>query len=770
VEPTGTAEADFQPAIRLAYLTVRFPETTETFVIHELNHVAADAGIDARLFSVLPPSPDATIHDSARPWLHRVETPSLREAVAACLRWSVAKPFTVAGTFGVLVSGFGMNWRRLRPELRAALSGCALAKRMQRERIEHVHAHFVGQAATAAWVVRRLTGIEYTVTAHAFALSEDRAFFRRRVRDAGFVVTISRFNANFIFRYCRGITPPIFVVRAGIDLSTFDYRERTLPSHGPIRTLAIGSLLAYKGHRILIEALDDPDAVIQRLELAIVGDGPERGNLEAEIGARGLGDRVKLLGSLPENEIAMLLGDADLFVLPSLLPQTGRMEGIPVVLMEALASGVPVIASRLAGIPELIEPGVTGTLAEEGDPVSLRDAIRQIVTDPAAARTMAAAGRRRVEHEFDVRESAEILTERFRAARPVARQSEHDRRPAFIAWSHSARSREMAIATGARCHAVFIARLGRKQEAPLRYVLSAVSTTSFLLRARPSVVVATNPPIFPALIAYILAPLTRSVLVLDSHPRGFGFKDSAVGRLMLPIHRYLVRRARATLVASSDLADIVRSFGGRPLIIHEAPPGWSIDRPPILNGRPSVLWVTIFAADEPVATVLDAARLLPDVTFVITGDAQRCPESLRAAAPSNVTFTGFWVDEGYSRLIAASHVMLVLTTESSSVPRAALEAVEGLRPLVMSDFPGLHDLFPEAVFVQNTATAIAGGIRDAIGRHAELVTAGAAARDRQRERWGAQLQLLLELLATDEGGGPNALELRADDERDRFLT
>ncbi len=137
---------------------------------------------------------------------------------------------------------------------------------------------------------------------------------------------------------------------------------------------------------------------------------------------------------------------------------------------------------------------------------------------------------------------------------------------------------------------------------------------------------------------------------------------------------------------------------------------------------PTVLWVTIFASDEPLDAVLAAARELEDVRFMITGDRRRAPAALIETAPANVEFTGFWVDEGYARLISAANVMLVLTTEPASVPRAAFEAVEGLRPLVLTETPDLRELFPAAVFVDNTPGGIARGIREAISRHAELVS------------------------------------------------
>lgn len=288
--------------------------------------------------------------------------------------------------------------------------------------------------------------------------------------------------------------------------------------------------------------------------------------------------------------------------------------------------------------------------------------------------------------------------------------------------------------------------LVRQALVPVRYAFSLLVTTRYLLRKRPTVVVATNPPIFPALVAYALRPLIGNELILDSHPRSFGLKDSRVGRMLTPAHRRLVRAARATLVPSTELSELVTRWGGRPLIVHEAPPQWSINTPARRGDRIKVLWVAIFASDEPVEVVLEAARQLPDVDISITGDLRRCPPQRRVDATGNVEFTGFWPAEAFPVLIERSDLMLVLTTEPGSVPRAAFEAVEALRPLVISDWPSLRELFADAVFVSNTGDAIARGIREAIDRREELEAAASSARDVQRARWQQQRQELLALL------------------------
>lgn len=412
------ARQSTDPPLQLAYLVSRFPKTTETFVVRELGHVAADERIAVRLCSLFPPrSGTATVHPGARPWLGRVRRPTPPASIGAFLRWTRRRPVVMLTTLALIVRGFGRRPRKLAAAVATMFIACAHAEELQSDGIEHVHAHFVGHPATAAWVIRRLTGIQYSVTAHAYELFQDREFLRPRVRDARFVITISRFNAEFLRAFCGDDTPPISVVHAGVDLNDFTYRERRIPADGPIRTLAVGSLIEHKGHRLLLEALSTDDPAVRRIELTIIGDGDQRPDLERRIVALGLEDRVTLLGSQPENEVARCLNDADLFVLPSRIAPTGRMEGIPVVLMEALACGVPAVATRLSGIPELVQPGVTGSLADQGDVVSLRASIRSTIEDPDRTQAMAREGRRLVEREFDVAASAKVLVERFLSSR-----------------------------------------------------------------------------------------------------------------------------------------------------------------------------------------------------------------------------------------------------------------------------------------------------------------------------------------------------------------
>ncbi|MEO0913564.1 MAG: glycosyltransferase family 4 protein, partial [Pseudomonadota bacterium] len=172
---------------------------------------------------------------------------------------------------------------------------------------------------------------------------------------------------------------------------------------GPLRALFIGRLAAVKGVPVLLEALRD----VPEVALTLIGDGPERAALEAEAGP--LGDRVTFLGYRSQAEVAEALAEVDLLVLPSFA------EGVPVVLMEAMAAGLPVISSRVAGIPELVEDGVSGLLLPPGDAAALAEALRALAADPARRAAMGAAGCARVEAEFNLGREVPWLAELLEA-------------------------------------------------------------------------------------------------------------------------------------------------------------------------------------------------------------------------------------------------------------------------------------------------------------------------------------------------------------------
>ena len=309
---------------------------------------------------------------------------------------------------------------------------------------------------------------------------------------------------------------------------------------------------------------------------------------------------------------------------------------------------------------------------------------------------------------------------------------------------------EMATALGGEARCFYDFGFVRKALIPLRYAASAVRTVAYLLWRRPRSVIVSNPPVFPAAIAWLYCRLASAPLILDSHPSAFGFYETKrLVRLTMPLHRFLIRQARASIVTVDDLTEMVRAEGGRAEIVHEAPPLWEATPAPPLGPRPSLLFVGIFAADEPVELIAAAAKRLPGVGFRMTGDLRKCPPAILADKPPNLELTGFLGPAAYRQAVDASNVIITLTTRPEAVNRAANEAVFAKRPLIISDWPAMRSYFPHAVPVENSVDAVVAGVERALAEYSELVAATEDAVREQQQRWDSQLGVLRQLVDGD---------------------
>jgi glycosyltransferase involved in cell wall biosynthesis len=289
---------------------------------------------------------------------------------------------------------------------------------MEADGVDHVHCHFATHPALAGFLVHRLTGIPFSFTAHGSDIHVDRTMLREKVAAAAFAVPISEFNRRVIEEECgTSLHTPLEVVHCGVDTSVFAPRPRR--DGGPFTLVCVGTLHEVKGQRHLVEACRLLAGSGVDVRCHFVGGGPDEDDLRRQVAAAGLGERAHFEGGRTMDEVAALLQRADVLVAPSVPTAGGKREGIPVVLMEGMSSGLPVVASDLSGIPELVEDGRTGLLVPPGDPVALAAALRRLAGDPGLATALARGGRERVLAEFDVTRSAGRLVELFGGAAPV---------------------------------------------------------------------------------------------------------------------------------------------------------------------------------------------------------------------------------------------------------------------------------------------------------------------------------------------------------------
>ena len=326
----------------------------------------------------------------------------------------------------------------------------------------------------------------------------------------------------------------------------------------------------------------------------------------------------------------------------------------------------------------------------------------------------------------------------------------------FIAWAHGdSRPRTIAAELGGEARVFHDMGIVRKPLVPFRYGINAARTIAYLLERRPRAVIIQAPPVPTAALVWLYGVLFRAPVVIDAHPSSFAIGDAPADRAMLPLLRRLAARVSAVAVTTERLRERVEEWGGRGIVVHEPAPAWAgqLERGPD-DGKVTTLYICTFADDEPLDVVLDAARAVPEVRFRITGDLRKLPERARAAAPDNVEWTGYLRGTDFSQALADAKAVLTLDERDDSVPRSAYEAVYARRPLITTGWPHMRALFPDAVFVANTAEGIADGVRDALSRTDEIESTTQRALDRQVERWQSQCDALRAAL-----GAPAAAEL-----------
>ena len=383
---------------RVLYLVTRFPAVTETFVVNEWLVLAERFSMG---LVALRRSGEAPVHAETARVLPKVRF--ARAALAAQLAWVARRPRTYLSTLAEVLRGaLRYSVAEAAQEALVFLRAAAVARTAQRDGVAHVHAHFASHPATAAWVIHRLAGIPFSFTAHANDLFVAPVLLERKAADARFVVAISDYNRALLRERCPDAR--VETIHCGVDGERHAWRD--LRGRTPDRVVCVASLSEKKGQADLLDAVALLTARRPGVALELIGDGPERERLARRARERGVGERVAMPGARSTDEVAAALGAARAFALPSIRLPSGRMEGIPVALMEAMAGGVPVVATRLSGIPELVEDGVTGLLVEPHDPDGLAAALERLLTDDELAARLAGAARERVERRFDLRTEA----------------------------------------------------------------------------------------------------------------------------------------------------------------------------------------------------------------------------------------------------------------------------------------------------------------------------------------------------------------------------
>lgn len=404
--------------MRLAYVVSLFPKLSETFILREILELSS-RGHEITILS-LKRDLEPIIHEDARALIPATVYPRFGAALfGALVFYLVHEPVTLLRIVWTVTRAHLRSPSMLARALAVIPVTLPMAKLLRDRNVEHVHAHWATWPALSAWIISRLNGIPYSVTGHAHDLFLPNPMLTRKVEDALFFATISEFNRALLLRICGPrARERVRLIRCGLPLARFPFDARAgRPSGDPGLVVSVGRLVDYKGFDVLIRACALLRDAGRPVRCRIAGEGPERPRLEELIVALDLGALVELAGGCPQEQVIAMLGRADLFVMASVPGADGQQDGIPIVLMEAMALGVPVVSTRLSGIPELVVDGQTGLLVAPGDAAQLAAAIRRLLDDSRLAASLAAGARLLVEKQYDLAGSVTQLSAAFSEGR-----------------------------------------------------------------------------------------------------------------------------------------------------------------------------------------------------------------------------------------------------------------------------------------------------------------------------------------------------------------
>lgn len=398
----------------IAYMTGSYPMISHTFILREIQALRC---LGLTVHPCAARRPDAADFTGPDEIAALDETFYVLAAAKRPLRLAAAHVAVLRRAPRRWLSALKLALRTRPPGTRALawqifyfLEAAVLVQHLRARGVRHIHNHFGNSSCSLTMIASEMSGIPYSFTLHGPAIFFEAHWWRldQKIARARFVACISHFARSQAMLFSdQSHWDRLKIIHCGVTPA--NYRKAETQAPGP-RVLFVGRLAAVKGAPLLLRAFAAQAGHHPGARLAIVGDGPDRAALEAEARALGLADRVDFLGYQPQGAVAQELSRSDMLVLPSFA------EGVPVVLMEAMAATLPVIASRVAGVPELVEDGVSGFVTPPGDLATLTDRLGRLLADADLRARMGAAGRAKVVAEFDVGTEAAKLARAFAEA------------------------------------------------------------------------------------------------------------------------------------------------------------------------------------------------------------------------------------------------------------------------------------------------------------------------------------------------------------------
>jgi colanic acid/amylovoran biosynthesis glycosyltransferase len=405
---------------RIAYILLWFPKPSETFIFREVVNLWK-MGLDLKVFTLYGPltrdlSPEMKL---LAPQIERLGLPSLRFFWKDFLYWWKRRPEVIRRLLRTMLPGRWSHPEREGESLWGALCGLHLARRFRAEQITHIHAPWACGPATAAWVASHLTGIPYSFTGRAHDVFTPDSLLPEKVRDAELVRGDSRAALQRLSALSGGANGKFQLTYNGVPLTALG--PAPVRMQPPYRLLCLGRFVAIKGFDVLIKAARILLDGAVDFQLTMAGSGPRRRQLKDLTRKLGLASQISFPGFISHDRVAELFYGTDIFIMPSTVQASGDRDGLPTVLLEALLHRVPVIATDVAGIGEVIENGKTGFLIPPRDPQAIAEAVLRMIRDRDATLAMAERGQARIRQDFDPETNHRRVLELFQEMNLISR-------------------------------------------------------------------------------------------------------------------------------------------------------------------------------------------------------------------------------------------------------------------------------------------------------------------------------------------------------------
>lgn len=406
-------DSRFPDDLNLIYIIGTYPGLTTTFIDREIRSLRK-RGVNLLVVSIRKPwGPISAEQMDLQRDVKYLLPISLLTLIWGHLRSVLLQPVVYFGTLGYLIT-------RPHPTLKSRFmtilhfgEGVYAAHLVRHRSWDQIHAHFVDRAATVALTVGRMLDLPYSLTAHAGDIYVDPVLLPEKLSEAKFVVTCTGYNKTYLTQFGEGLfNHKLKRIYHGLELSS--YQRKISPPRDKRIILSVGQLKERKGYSYLLQACRTLVDQGFDFECHIVGEGHLRKSLESHITQLSLEDIVKLCGSLPHQEVIEKYQQASIFVLPAILGANGDRDGVPNVILEAMAMELPVVSTQHSGIPEAVQDCISGLLVPPADEIALAQALEKLLNDSDLRNNFGRSGRKTVMAQFNVEQNVKQLLEEFR--------------------------------------------------------------------------------------------------------------------------------------------------------------------------------------------------------------------------------------------------------------------------------------------------------------------------------------------------------------------